>query len=192
LNSRPRIGLLTGTFDPVHLGHLAMAKAAMAKFDLVEVWFLVNPVPEHKALVTDLDLRVSMVRLALEGQANLRVGEPSAIRAVRHRMPDFVDLMARHSDADFIFIVGLEVLDGLKSWDQHESVAAQVRFAVAQRPGRAHPVILDSRLQVQWFDLKEYSDASSGRVRADLERNVKPPELDSKVFMFILEHGLYR
>ena len=187
---RRSVGLLTGTFDPVHLGHVAMARAAMAECALDEVWFLVNPDPEHKVGVTSLGDRVAMVRLALVGQEGLREGAPGDLGPVRHRMDEFAGLVNRYPQLDFVFIVGIDVLARLPHWPQAREVSKQARFVVARRRGHANE-IPDASLTVQWFDVSEYTDASSGQVRDDLVRGVVSADLDSRVLEYIREHRLY-
>ena len=186
---RRAIGLLTGTFDPVHLGHVAMAKAAMKQCSLDEVWFLVNPEPLHKIGVAKAIDRVAMVRLALDLEPNIREGEQPAGTLVRHTMADFSLLMARHPSLRFVFIVGAEVLTQLSEWQDSSEVASSAKFAVARRPG--HEVELRDGLSVQWFSLTSHTHASSGYVRDSLAKNIVPQDLDSHVATYINAHQLY-
>ena len=182
-----RVGLLTGTFDPVHLGHIALARAAQTACKLDEVWFLVNPYPGHKKDVTALTDRLAMVQLALEVEPDLKLGE-----TVPHTMGDFEALTGRMSGTEFIFIVGSDVLESISTWEEQakEVVIHQARFAAVSRLGQ-RPLHLVKGLRVEWFEMSGYRDISSGRVRAQLERAEVPPGLSPQVYKYICDHGLY-
>ncbi len=185
-----RIGLLTGTFDPIHLGHIAMARAAQGACELDEVWFLVNPAPAHKSGVTALQDRVAMARLAVAGEPAMRVGVPDGdAELATHTMAEFGRLMDRYPDTEFVFIVGIDVLGSLQGWEDAERVR-ELSFAVARRRGFSE-IALDKRLRVQWFDLAEHAEASSRRVQADLRAGERPVELDDGVLEYVRERGLY-
>lgn len=187
---RQKVGLLTGTFDPVHRGHVALARAAQTACALDEVWFLVNPEPRHKQGVTALSDRMAMVRLALHEEAGLREGEPSDGAVVKwHTTAEFKLLTVRHPELDFVFIVGADVLDTLSDWEDADA-ARQLSYAAARRPG-VDIARVEEGLQVQWFDLKEYTGASSRKMQAELAAGVRPAELDKHVLEYIREHGLY-
>lgn len=71
-----RIGIMGGTFDPIHNGHLAIAKAAYEQFGLDKVWFLPNGNPPHKALTdigSSIEDRIRMVELAIAGHTGFRL-----------------------------------------------------------------------------------------------------------------------
>lgn len=185
-----RVGLLTGTFDPVHLGHVALARGAQDACELDEVWFLVNPQPAHKQGVTALVDRLAMVRLAVTDEPLMREGEPEARPAgsARHTMADFGQMMARYPDVEFVFIVGVDVLATLGSWEEAD-LARGMRYAVARRGGKV--AATDPRLQVLWFDLTEHVGASSRKVQAQLQAGRRPDELDERVYEYIREQRLY-
>ncbi len=190
-SSMSRVGLLTGTFDPVHLGHIAMARAAIGACELDEVWFLVNPAPAHKTGVTALVDRMAMVRLAVAGGAAMREGAPDgAADPAAHTMAEFGRLMAHYPDTEFVFIVGIDVLATLDTWNYSEIVRS-LSFAVARRAGGPE-IKSDGHLRVQWLDLAEHTEASSRQVKAQLRAGERPAELDDGVFEYIQERGLYR
>lgn len=184
-----RVGLLTGTFDPVHLGHLALARVAQAACELDEVWFLVNPQPGHKQGVSGLSDRLAMMQLALAGDPTFCVGEPGGEQAIPHTMRDFLGLMDRYPDDEFVFIVGADVLGTIDTWNEPE-VARRVMYAAAQRP--ALDVLVPKDLKVTWFELDEHVAASSGSVRIMLSRGLVPDELDPRVYDYIRAQALYR
>ncbi|HEX3082334.1 MAG TPA: nicotinate-nicotinamide nucleotide adenylyltransferase [Candidatus Saccharimonadia bacterium] len=186
-----RIGLFTGTFDPVHLGHVAMARAAMAAARLDEVWFLVNPDPGHKAGVTSYDDRIAMVKLAVAQQAGISAYEGN-LASKMHHFDVFLTLINEHPSDVFMFIVGADVLAGMRAWESYAQVLeAAPQFVAARRSGGSEPE-LDERLPVQWFELNEHAAASSRDIRMELAAGKPPSDLDPAVLAYIREHGLYR
>lgn len=191
-SERRRVGLLTGTFDPVHLGHVAMARSAMRACELDEVWFLANPTADHKQGVQPLEARVAMVRLALADEPAMREGEPNSEgEPTPHRMADFDRLMARHSERDFVFIIGSDVVSVMVGWEDYDRMLGRAEFAVAHRAG-APAAELDSRLRARTFELSEHEAASSRTIQQELAAGKRPTELDARVFTYIWERGLYR
>jgi nicotinate-nucleotide adenylyltransferase len=184
------VGLLTGTFDPVHMGHIEMGRAALTQCELDEVWFLVNPSPAHKINVTSLKHREAMVRLAIEGEPHFRMGEPGDWGPVSHTIAGFKELASRQAAVDFIYIVGEDVLGQVSDWDQADLVAREVRFAVARRAGYP-PKAVARQLSLQWFQMQAYVGASSGHVRDAMARGAVAPDMDQRVVDYIRAHRLY-
>src|SRR5436309_435232 len=103
------IGLFTGTFDPVHLGHVELARAAMVAGELDEVWLLVNPAPAHKANVLSYIHRFAMAEMAVRDEAGMRV-IGGAEGELPHTMAGFRTLMGRYAGERFVFIGGTDAL----------------------------------------------------------------------------------
>jgi nicotinate-nucleotide adenylyltransferase len=99
--------------------------------------------------------------------------------------------MARHPEHDFVFIVGADVLAGLPAWEDAAAVVEQASFAAVRRPGQAE-VELDPALRVQWFEMSEYAEASSGAVRRALAAGKVPAEVDARVMDYVRKKALYQ
>lgn len=142
-----RIGILGGTFDPPHLGHLRIAETARAALELESVWFLPAGEPWLKAgrRITPGPQRRRMVQLAIAGNPNfalcdaeLRRSGPSytvdTLQDLRAQMPD---------DCALYFIVGSDVLPQFHRWKDPERILTLCRLAVLERPGGpAQPLTL--------------------------------------------------
>ncbi|MDB5179023.1 MAG: nicotinic acid mononucleotide adenylyltransferase [Patescibacteria group bacterium] len=197
MTGRPAIGLLTGTFDPVHLGHVALARAAMRECDLAEVWLLVNVASAHKAGVTAYEHRRAMAELAVAGEPGLRVEDYRGL----HTMAGFAQLMARYPDERFVFIVGMDTIGRLDSWEGFEFVVRNTSFAVAQRPGTGDELAalrgrlgdeLGTMLDARVFTFADHTEASSRQAREALRRGEQSVELDERVREYVRQQGLYR
>ena len=135
--------MVGGTFDPVHLGHLAMAEAAADCARLDEVLLLPAAVPPHRsaaqAPATD---RLEMCRLAVRGHPRLKVSDLELHRPGPSYTVDTLKLLSRQRPRDQLFLVlGWDAARDLKSWREPERVLELARLVVVTRPGwpRPHP-----------------------------------------------------
>jgi len=114
------IGIMGGTFDPVHNGHLAIAEAAYEQFGLDRVWFLPNGNPPHKALAdigSSIEDRLKMVQLAIAGRTGFKL-EPyearrKSVSCSYETMEHFSKIYPEH---DFYFIIGADSLFTVDKW----------------------------------------------------------------------------
>ena len=133
------IGILGGTFDPVHLGHLSIASAALGQAALEKVLFIPAGQPRLKQSEpsASVDHRLEMVRLATLDIPNYQVCD---IEAHRPGPTYSVDTLVELSDklgptADLFFILGLDVLGQLDRWKEPERVLELCQLLVLDRPG---------------------------------------------------------
>lgn len=135
---RRRLGLLGGTFDPVHIAHLHIAACALHDLALDEVRFIPAGNPPHKPglPISDAEDRVRMIELATahaDGFAidpiDLRGDEPSYTSELLER------ISAAEPEADLWFVIGGDSLAELHTWHRPERVIQLARLAVAARPG---------------------------------------------------------
>lgn len=133
-----RIGLLGGTFDPVHIAHLHIASCALKELDLDEVRFIPAGSPPHKPgrPISDASDRLRMVEIAISGAdgfsvdpVDLRDDAPAYTSELLERIRD------AEPDAELWFIIGGDSLAELHTWHRPERVIELARLAVAERPG---------------------------------------------------------
>jgi nicotinate-nucleotide adenylyltransferase len=148
-SSAPRaIGILGGTFDPIHLGHLALAREARAELGLEQVLFVPNADPPHKRgqAVTAAHHREAMVARAIEPEPAFVLSRVELERPGPSYAVDTVTEMAARSRAEGRpepwFVLSAEVLEGFHSWRDPEGILRHCRVAVAPRPG-AEPLDRD-------------------------------------------------
>jgi nicotinate-nucleotide adenylyltransferase len=136
------VGLLGGTFDPIHRGHLAVARAAQQRFDLGRVLFVPAGAPPHKQKqpLTPFAHRYAMVALATAGEKTFVAsdiesfenldGRPSySIDTVRH-----LKKQLKKSDRLF-FIIGMDAFKDIATWRAPEDLLEETDFIVVSRPG---------------------------------------------------------
>lgn len=133
-----KIGILGGTFDPVHLGHLLAAEQALESHSLDEVWFLPALLPPHKRkhAVTPPELRLAMLREAIRDQPRFRVEETELRRnGVSYTVDTVRDLCGMYPQHDFHYMVGTDALASLPGWRGIEDIVARVGFIELKRQG---------------------------------------------------------
>jgi nicotinate-nucleotide adenylyltransferase len=118
------IALFGGAFDPPHVGHVALAAAAMRAFAPAELVVLVADEPWHKEVPTPVDARLELARAAF----------PSA-RVEEDPFPATVDLLEERRFDDPIFLIGADQLAAFLTWRRPERVLELARLGVATRPG---------------------------------------------------------
>lgn len=132
-----RIGLMGGTFDPVHIGHLLAAEAAREAAELSEVWFIPTAVPVHKPQPgASGEERRALVAAAIAGHPAFRVEELELARqGASYTIDTVLELRRRHPDDAFFWIVGADMRDDLPHWRRIEELASLVTFIALGRPG---------------------------------------------------------
>lgn len=143
--------LFGGTFDPPHIGHLAMAQLALEQTQADEVWFLPAPSPPHKGDIRDDSFawRVSMVEKLIGDRPSMRM------MTLEERLPRpsySVDTVRAcqtwFEDIRFEFLIGSDSLAQLPTWHRADELVAAVEFLVAARSGYPFDSTLSDVLQV--------------------------------------------
>ena len=203
-----RVGLFGGTFDPPHLGHLAVCRAARDQLGLdhLEVVPCGHP-PHRSAPQADDHHRLTMLRLTLEGEAKLAVSS----REIEREGPSFTihtlgELADAYPGAALFLVLGGDSYDDLPSWHRHEQIEALAHLAVIARPGAEGLAALRegdrSRVSRPDQPLPETGRAvipvemepcpySASEIRRQLARGLSPEGLVPDVLDYIHRHALY-
>ena len=133
-----KIGILGGTFNPIHLGHLHLAHEVRSKLDLDEIWFIPTGTPPHK---TDEELaspadRFEMVRLGISGHPFFKISDIELKRVEKSYSIDTVRAFKKTYPRDeFFFMIGLDAFMDIPSWKESAALLQSVHFIVVSRPG---------------------------------------------------------
>lgn len=184
-----RLGIFGGAFDPPHVGHLALARAAIEHFGLERLLVLVVEDPGHKRSATPAATRLELARLAF---ADVPEAEVELDRHART-----VDSLEELEPADAVFLIGADELADLPSWKRPERVLELVRIGVAMRPGVPEHKLRDARARlpapgrIEYFDM-EPASVSSTEIRDRVARGDRVDGLVSPaVARAIARLGLY-
>ena len=187
-------GLLGGSFNPIHNGHIAIARRLIDCAGLDEVWFMVSPQNPLKRQCDLLDdgLRLKLVRLALEGEPQLKAcGYEFRLPRPSYTWNTLQHLSADYPDRDFTLLIGGDNAEHFSLWRNADEIARRYRIVVYPRPDATpdaallppNAVLADTPMM----------DISSTEVRRRVRRgepidDMVPP----KVAQAIARQGLYR
>jgi len=134
-----KIGVLGGTFNPVHIGHLVLAQECLFRFKLGKVIFVPAHIPPHKGVEGDVSAvdRLEMVRRAVKDEPRFEVsayeidkkGTSYSIETIEH----FKDMYGK--DVELYFIAGSDWAETLSTWKEIDRILKLTTFVVAARPG---------------------------------------------------------
>lgn len=132
-----KVGLLGGTFNPPHIGHLIVANEVRIALDLSEVRLMPTAVPPHKLVPTDASAmqRLQMVELAVEDINGLYATAFEVERGgVSYTFDTMSEMKVLEPDVDFYFIIGGDMIDMLPKWYRIDELSKLVRLVGVQRP----------------------------------------------------------
>ncbi|MDF2680656.1 MAG: nadD [Brevibacillus sp.] len=132
------VGIMGGTFDPIHCGHLLAAEQAREQAGLDEVWFMPTHIPPHKTRVglTSAATRLQMVELAVADHESFRVTDVELKReGPSYTYDTIVQLVEQFPDCRFSFIIGGDMVEILPKWYRFEELSRMIRFIGLARPG---------------------------------------------------------
>ncbi|MHA6252180.1 nicotinate-nucleotide adenylyltransferase [Oceanobacillus sp. CAU 1775] len=132
-----KIGILGGTFDPPHLGHLIIAEEVRLALDLEEVWFIPTSIPPHKdSSNTKTNHRIKMTELAIEDNPAFKINTIEINRSGKSYTIDTIkELNKQYPNCEFYFIIGGDMVDYLPHWVDIEELVKLVRFVGVKRTG---------------------------------------------------------
>lgn len=133
-----RLGILGGTFNPIHLGHLAAAEEVRDRLKLEKVLFIPAFIPPHKndEVMPSAVQRQEMVRLAVKGNAHFSVSDIEIKRGGRSYTIDTIEALRQtHPGAELHFITGLDSFLEIGTWKEWERLLTLCSFVVLSREG---------------------------------------------------------
>jgi nicotinate-nucleotide adenylyltransferase len=133
-----RIGILGGTFDPIHLGHLVLAEQVREKLRLDRVIFIPSAHPPHKTKrkLSPPEDRLQMTQLGLEGNPKFLASDLELKRGgLSYTIDTLRQLEKLYPDREMYFLTGSDVLDEIHTWKEPEQIYKRVKMVIAIRPG---------------------------------------------------------
>ncbi len=208
-----RIGILGGTFDPVHNGHLALAAAAGKLYDLSEIMLLPAAFPPHKLnqKISDFSHRNEMLSLAVKDRPLLYVSSLEELLPSPSYTIDTLRYLNVHSvgNTEFYFIIGADAFLDIRSWYRYKDVLKASHFIVFSRSGFKNKKLLKlfkklnyNERKGKWYNVEyeksiftsslSFPSVSSSVIRNHIADGETIEALvPSGVSRYITDHGLY-
>ncbi|NHC39410.1 nicotinate-nucleotide adenylyltransferase [Bacillus sp. MM2020_1] len=185
-----KVGILGGTFDPPHNGHLLIANEVLSTLQLDEIWFLPNQEPPHKKKSESIsnEDRLQMLELAIGGNDAFRVETMELHRQGPSYTVDTMKMMNnQYPDHQFFFIIGADMIEYLPKWHKIDELIKLVQFVGVERPSYSS----QTDYPVLYVNVPAL-DVSSSMIR-DRVKNGKTVRylLPDSVIQFIEEKHLY-
>ncbi|KGP75249.1 nicotinate-nucleotide adenylyltransferase [Desulfosporosinus sp. Tol-M] len=197
-----RLGIMGGTFDPIHYGHLVAAEMARAEFSLNKVLFIPSGTPPHKERsdITAAELRFEMVERAIQDNPAFEISALELRRIGPSYTVDTLRVLRRTwPEHELYFITGSDALRQIFSWREVEEILMMTKFIGAARPGfDARDFLLqvqkerpETQERIHYIEVPALA-ISSTDIRARVKRG-QPIRylLPEPVRLYIQQHGLY-
>ena len=201
---RQRIGIFGGSFNPLHCGHVAMARAFADELALDSVLFVPAGNPYHKAHAdVGREHRWQMVQCVTELDARFAASDVDLVREGETYTIDTVQIFKQiYPNAQWWWLMGMDSFMALHTWKHWQALVRQVSIAVAARPGqslRQLPAVLQGYAadalktgSLHFLNAPEMA-VSSTEIRRKIQAGADiSGDVPSAVQQYILQHGLYR
>lgn len=187
-----KIGILGGTFNPIHIGHLILAEETREKLKLDKVIFVPAYLPPHKdnSVIAQAVVRLAMVRLAIRANKYFLASDIEIKRSGRsYTIDTLVEFKKEYPKDELYFIIGSDLLTYLDEWKELLEIIKMVKFIVATRPGYPLEKIPSyiSTVAIRAVDISGFEIRRA--IREDKSFRYLVPEV---VFNYINRNKLYR
>lgn len=199
-----KIGIMGGTFDPIHKGHLMLGEYAYKLFELDKIWFMPNGNPPHKEssnIGSDANDRMAMVELAIAGKEYFELQTYEILnKEVNYSYKTMEHFREIYPNDEFYFIIGADSLFAMEKWIKPERLLVTCTMLAAYRDDKSTEEML---AQIKYLNEKYGADIrllntpnvdiSSSEIREKLQDKESVSELiPEAVLQYILEHKLYK
>lgn len=198
-----KIGIMGGTFDPVHNGHLMLGKQACVEYNLDCIWYMPSGQPPHKKdhKVTSVEDRCSMLKLAIEQEPMFEFSDFEVLREGYSYTAHTLGLLkSAYPEHEFCFIIGADSLYEIETWHHPEQVIGKTNILVAKRKYSGDHLSIEKQIvylnkiydgHIKMLHNIEV-DVSSEEIRNMVGRGKSPSKyVPEKVVSYIDEHKLY-
>ncbi len=138
MHNKKKLGILGGTFDPIHVGHLVLAEQVREKLQLEQVVFIPSASPPHKTehQLSSAAHRFEMTKLALEGNSHFSVSNIELEReGLSYTVETLRKLKELYQGSEIYFLTGSDVLDEITTWKDPDEIYRLAKIVIGVRPG---------------------------------------------------------
>lgn len=184
-----KVGILGGTFDPPHNGHLMIAQEVLSTLNLAEVWFMPTNIPPHKADAKSRgEDRLEMIQRAIGDNECFKLQPIEFERPGPSYTYDTIAVLKeRYPDIEIYFIIGADMVQYLPKWYRIDDLMCEVHFVGVKRPNYT----IDSKYEIFEVEIPQFDISSSElRYRFNTKQNTRY-FLPNAVRKYIEEKNLY-
>ncbi len=190
-----RIGIMGGTFNPIHLGHLVVANEVQEEFKLKKVIFVPTGIPPHKEDrdIAKAEHRYTLVNLAIATNPNFAVSDIEIKREGKSFTLDTIKEFKKiYEGADIYFIAGTDAFIEVSTWKNIDELPSLCKFITVSRPGYSFQIEERFKPHTYLFEVTDLAISSTEiRRRIKEGRSIKYL-VPQSVEEYIYKHGLYR
>ena len=195
-DSQSYIGILGGSFDPVHYAHCAIAQLALEHFALEKIYFIPADIPPHKRVTVTVSARhrLTMLRKAIEGNRAFCIWDGELKRkGVSFTVDTLYELKKVHPDAHLYFIIGSDNIPELLTWKRYKTILSMVTLCITHRPGHAMRIPPElSKAKIATFPSPEWG-ISSSMIRSYIAQGISCRYLmTDAVIEYVQKNKLYK
>ena len=185
-----KVGILGGTFDPPHYGHLLIANEVLSELNLDEIWFMPNQEPPHKKKSDSVENtdRLQMLELSIEGNSAFKIEKIELERSGPSFTVDTMKILnEQFPNHQFYFIIGADMIEYLPKWHKIDELMELVQFVGVQRPEYSS----ETDYPIHYVDIPAF-EVSSSMIRERVNQGMTVRYLlPDRVIDFIREKQLY-
>lgn len=197
---RKKVGIMGGTFDPIHTGHLIIAQQALYNLKLDMIWFMPAGDPPHKGdEVSNKEHRLNMVKLAIEGNDKFELFTYEVDKdRPSYSAITMTELDEKYPDIDFYFIMGADSLLNFHKWYHPEVICEHTSLVVANRDDVpveqlkqvSAQLSIDYGARIYLLDTPQI-EISSSSIRAIKDSALRRYMVPENVFKYMIDNKLY-
>lgn len=193
-----KIGILGGSFDPIHNGHLHMAIESYHQYKLDEVWLMPNGNAPHKdsTKMADAMHRLNMCHLAAKSYPFLKVCDiETSFNSCSYSYLTMTKLAELYPNDEFYFIMGADSLDYFDKWKKPEVIASLCKILVINREEFSDADMQEKIQKIQSIfpaDIRIVSCAKVDISSTEIRKNLKKEDLPAEVYAYIYANHLYQ
>lgn len=190
-----KIGIFSGSFNPIHVGHLILANYIVEYTDIEEVWLLVSPLNPLKSEddLSDKYVRLEMTALALEGYPKIKASDfEFDLPKPSYTINTLDALKVKYPEHDFTLVIGADNWAIFESWHETDKILENYKLKIYPRLGFRIKIPDRLKQKVEALD-SPIIEISSTFIREGIEegKNMRP-FLTENVYDYIIEKGLYK
>ena len=189
-----KIGCFSGTFDPIHNGHLKLIDFFIKETDLDEIWIIITPLNPFKSkCLTTKEHRFKMVGLSLINKKNIKISKIEfLLNKPNYTINTLRELSKRYPEKKFILLIGEDNLTTFNKWKNYQEILeSHMVYVYPRKSDFSIPEHIKNNPRIKFFNAPKIKNSSS-QIRKKLSENIDVSNfIPYKVYQYIHENKIY-